>query len=151
MDTLDQIVPGILSGLAVLGIVWLARNVVPDIWLRFGTNEPRIAGKWKTEFEEDGKSYEEKVDLRQRGRKVSAKIVLEEDGEETIYEFSGTFQNLILSGTYDSTDKEEYERGAILLRYVGKGFVGRNAFFSKTSEDEVKASPYKWTRIGVAM
>ncbi len=82
---------------------------------------------------------------------MRAKIVLEEDGEETIYEFSGTFQNLIMSGTYDSTDKEEYERGAILLRYVGKGkFFGQNTFFSKTFEDEVKASWYKWTRIGVA-
>ena len=84
--------------------------------------------------------------LLQRGRNVTADIVLREGEDETVYKFVGTFRNLILSGTYQSADDADFERGAILLRYTSKGmFVGQNAFFSKTSETLV-SSPYKWNR-----
>ena len=76
-----------------------------------------------------------------------ADIILREDNDdETVYKFVGTFRNLVLSGTYESTDKTDFERGAILLRYTQQGtFVGQNIFFSKTSEHLVSGD-YEWTR-----
>ena len=147
---MDPLVVGIgasvLGGLAVLFLQWFWRNALPSIVLRFQKNEPRIGGKWRTQFEEGGTPYSENVTLRQRGRNVTADIVLREGEDETVYEFVGTFRNLILSGTYQSADDADFERGAILLRYTSKGtFVGQNAFFSKTSGTLV-SSPYKWNR-----
>ncbi len=140
------IAASLLGGLAVVFLQWFWRSALPDIVLRFQKNEPRIGGKWKTQFEEEGQTYSENVTLRQRGRNVTADIVLREGDDETVYKFVGTFRNLILSGTYQSADEADYERGAILLRYTSKGrFVGQNAFFSKTSENLV-SSRYEWTR-----
>jgi hypothetical protein len=78
---------------------------------------------------------------------VTATINLrEDDDDETVYHFQGTFRNLILSGTYATADEAYYERGAILLRYTARGtFTGQNIFFSKTSERLV-SSDYQWGR-----
>ena len=110
--------------------------------------ELNIEGEWKTQFEEEGESYEEKVILYQDvGQKVTADITLQEEEEEIVYRFEGIFRDLILSGTYEATDEANFERGTILLKYTRKGtFVGRNAFLSRTSENLV-SSPYKWTLV----
>jgi len=127
---------------------WIWKDALPAIVLRFQKNEPRISGKWRTSFEEEGKQYTESVHLTQRGRKVCATIILrEEDGEEIVYLFTGTFKNLILSGTYVSKDEANFERGAILLRYARKDkFVGQLSLFSKTSDTKLISSKYEWSR-----
>ena len=80
-------------------------------------------------------------------QKVTADISLQQDGEEILYSFEGTFRDRILSGTYEATDEANFERGTILLKYTRKGtFVGRNAFLSRTSENLV-SSPYEWTLV----
>lgn len=136
---------------AVLGTVlgWLWKKYLWEkIPGRFLQRQTKIAGRWRTEFKEDEHPYSETVTLHQRGREVTADFELEEDGEVTKYRFSGTFQNLILSGTYYSTDETDFERGTILLRYTRHGtFEGQNSFFSRHSDDVV-SSPYKWMRIG---
>lgn len=127
---------------------WLWKSVLPAVVLRFQKNEPRIAGRWKTSFDEEGKNYTETVHLKQRGRVVSATFILKDDeeDEEIVYHFSGTFKNLILSGTYVSTDEANFERGSILLRYTRKDkFVGQYSFFSKTSNSKLVSSSYTWT------
>ena len=138
----------IVGGLIVATLVWVWRSYFwKKITELFSRKQPKIAGRWRTEFKEDAHSYSEKVTLYQRGRRVTADFELEEDGEITKYHFSGTFQDLILLGTYHSTDETDFERGTILLRYTMRGtFEGQNSFFSKHSEDVV-SSPYKWTRI----
>jgi len=143
---LDNVVASICGGVLVLILRWLWKEVLPALVIRFQKNEPRIGGRWKTSFEEDGKTYSENVTLKQRGRRISATIILKEGDEDIVYQFTGTFQNLVLSGTYVSMDEEDFERGAILLRYTQKGkFVGQNSFFSKTSEKLVSSS-YEWNR-----
>lgn len=140
-------VGSIIGGFVLLFVQWAWRRGWFSRATWFQTSEPRIVGKWKTQFEEKGQIYSENVTLRQRGRTVTADIVLREGEGETVYKFDGTFKNLILSGTYQSVDQADYERGAILLRYTTKGkFVGQNIFFSKTSESLVP-SPYEWTRV----
>ena len=148
MDPLATgVIGSVLGGFVVLLIQWFWRSLLPSISPRLQKNGPRIAGKWRTTFKEEGQEYHESVTLRQHGRNVMADITLREDNnDETIYKFVGTFRNLVLSGTYQSTDEADFERGAILLRYTQRGtFVGQNLFFSKTSEHLV-SSDYEWTR-----
>ena len=145
----DSWLVAIGAGLIVAFLLWMWRSYFWEkITGRFPQKQPKIAGRWRTEFKEDAHSYTENVTLYQRGRRVTADFELEEDGEVTKYRFSGTFQDLILSGTYYSIDEADFERGTILLRYTMRGtFEGQNSFFSKRSE-ELVSSPYKWTRIG---
>ena len=135
------------SGLIVAVLVWMWRRYLWEkITGLFPQRQTKIAGRWRTEFKEDEHSYSETVTLHQRGRRITADFELEEDGEVTKYRFSGTFQDLILSGTYYSTDETDVERGTILLRYMKREFKGQNSFFSKHSENVVSSS-YKWTRL----
>ena len=147
--TSGQVVASLVGGILVLLLQWVWKTALPELALRFQKNEPRIAGRWKTTFKENGKEYHENVTLKQRGRSITGVILLkeEENAEDIVYNFTGTFKNLILSGTYVSTDEADFERGVILLRYLGKGkFIGQNIFFSKTSEKLIP-SDYVWTSI----
>lgn len=144
---MNQVIASLIGGIIVLILQWVWKTALPELSLRFLRNEPRIAGEWKTTFKENGKEYNENVTLKQRGRNITGVILLkEEEDEDTVYNFSGTFKNLILSGTYVSRDEADFERGVILLKYLGKGkFTGQNIFFSKTSEKLVP-SDYEWTK-----
>jgi hypothetical protein len=143
----NSIIASVIGALIFFVIQWLWKNILPNVILHFQKGEPRIDGEWKTEFKEDGKEYHEKVKLIQKGRNVKATIVLKDNDDEIEYQFTGTFQHLILSGTYVCMDEANFERGAILLRYEKKDrFVGQQSFFSKTST-KVVSSDYKWEKV----
>lgn len=139
---------------ALIGIFirWFWYDGLPWVIQYLSKSSLVISGKWKTSFKEEGKKYSEIATLKQRGQKISGTIVLNEEGEEIIYNFNGTFKDLILSGTYASIDESNFERGTILLRYIKKGkamkFIGQNSFFSKEEKEEVVSSPYEWTFSG---
>src|ERR1017187_6159010 len=108
----------IIGGLAVLLLIWLWNDVFPRVFRRLFSCEPAIGGNWKTTFKEGNKEYHELVELTQKGRKVSGKITLKLENDETaIYHFEGTFKHLILTCTYQSTDPAEYEQGVFALKY----------------------------------
>ena len=102
MDPLEiGVIGSVLGGSILLLAQWFWRSPLSSIVLRFQKNEPRIAGKWRTTFKEEGQEYHESVTLRQHGRNIMADIILREDNnDETVYKFVGTFRNLVLSGTY---------------------------------------------------
>jgi hypothetical protein len=140
---------------AIIGIFikWFWYDGLPWAFQYLSRSGLVISGRWKTSFKEEGKQYNETALLKQRGQKVLGTIVLNEEGKEIIYKFNGTFKDLILSGTYASTDETNFERGTILLRYVKRGkamkFIGQNSFFSKDEkEDKLVSSPYEWTFLG---
>ena len=121
----------LIASLVAPGVLRYVNRKSSDIWVRIlgGT---LIAGKWKTSYKsaDDDQWHEERATLYQRGGKVTGDIVLRKDDKDIPYCFSGTFRNNILSGTYYAVDKRGFERGTILLRYLGKKktFVGQNSF-----------------------
>ena len=140
---------GRITGISTKGVVFseAVQDELKGEEVPIEARELNIAGEWKTQFEEEGESYEEKAILHQDGQKVTADITLQDDEEEIVYRFEGIFRDLILSGTYEATDEADFERGTILLKYTRKGtFVGRNAFLSRSSENLV-SSHYEWTLV----
>ncbi len=135
----------VAGGLVVLALIWLWRNVIPQITQRFLHQEPSINGKWNTSFKEGENEFHEVVTLKQRGRKVAGQIVLKEEQEDSVYTFEGTFKHLILTCTYKSTDPSEYEQGVFALRYTRGKFIGQHVLISKLS-DKLISSDYDWTR-----
>jgi hypothetical protein len=111
----------------------------------FSHSEPSIVGKWNTAFQEGGKDAHEEVTVRQRGSRVRGQIALRSEDETEIYDFEGTFKNLILTGTYGSTDPEDIERGVFVLSYARGKLTGQYARPSRES-DEMISSPYTWQR-----
>jgi hypothetical protein len=139
-----NILYSVAGGIIILIIRWVWNDGLPFILQYITKSGPIISGKWKTIFKEEGKIYHETAIIKQRGTKIFGKITLDE--EDIVYNFNGTFKNLILSGTY--ADEANFERGTILLKYVKKGkFLGQNSFFSKTS-DKLVSSHYEWNLLG---
>lgn len=129
---------------AILQYAW--NNWFPPIIQKFYRDEPQIGGEWRTTFTEGNKEYHEQVTLKQKGRRVSGRIILTTDSDDgtTTYSFEGQFKNTILSATYESSDPSDYEQGAFVLHYrKGKRFDGQYILSSKESEDLI-SSPYNW-------
>ncbi|MBI3627956.1 MAG: hypothetical protein HY220_04425 [Candidatus Sungbacteria bacterium] len=108
--------------------------------------EPNIAHKWRTTFEEEGRQYHEDASISQRGKWVTGQLELRENGDTTIYKFSGTFQHLILTCTYESTDPRDYERGSFTLKYFRGMFRGQHILLSRSSDQPI-SSEYDWTAV----
>lgn len=145
---MSPVVYAVAGGLITALLIWLWRKIIPEVWQRFASDEPAVAGKWKTAFAEDGKQYVEEVELNQVGRKIWGIITLKGQDDVSNYAFDGTFKNLIMAATYASTDRSEIERGAFALRYTRHGdFEGQYVLFAKQSEKLV-SSEYKWTKTG---
>jgi len=106
-----------------------------------------IYGKWRTTFIEQGTEKHEEVTLRQVNQSVEGETtVTATDGTSERYEFRGTFKDQLLLCTYESTNPKDAERGAFLLRRVGKKKLsGKYVFFSRErSDDEFETSTYTW-------
>ena len=62
MDPLEiGVIGSVLGGSILLLAQWFWRSLLSSIVLRFQKNEPRIAGKWRTTFKEEGQEYHESV------------------------------------------------------------------------------------------
>lgn len=135
----------VVGGIVTAILIWAWTNLLPLLQGLMNRDEPRVGKKWKTTFKEGNVVYHENVTLKQRGRKIRGEIVLQSDaGEVTTYRLEGNFKHLILTGTYESTNKADYERGAFALRYTNrKKFTGHYILFSKGS-DQLISSQYEW-------
>lgn len=106
-----------------------------------------IAGEWKTTFKEKEQSFNEQVKLKQRGRKVWGDLIVEKQGRKITYAFKGVFRNRILTATYETTDRRDYEQGAFSLRYTSldgtKCLIGQYIGISMDSDD-LFSSQYRW-------
>ena len=140
---MDQLPGAIVGGLAVIGIMWLWREIVPRIMTHLLQGEPKIAGTWKTTFKEAGETKHETVELFQKGRLIKGTLVLREADGESKYRFRGTFKHRILKAVYESTDPTEYECGAFAMIYRMGKMDGQYILFGTDSEDLV-TSEYTW-------
>lgn len=142
-----EIFYSVVGGFIVLAVMWILKIPIPFLLQRIVYQEPTISGEWTTVFHENDQTFHENVTLKQRGRRVTGKIVLRlSESENPVYEFEGTFKHLIMTCTYRSTDPSEYERGAFALRYTKKKkFIGQHVLISKESEKLI-SSDYEWSQ-----
>lgn len=82
-----------------------------------------------------------RFEIKRTGHKISGRLI-EVSGVSQInsYSIDGVFKNLILSGTYDTFNKENMDRGAFSLMLVDNG-KKLEGFFSVYNDDEHKITP----------
>ncbi len=141
-----------IIGGGVVIIVGALILVVQRLRLYMFRSKPLVAGKWNTTFKEEGEeTSNEVVTLKQKGSQVTGEIEYkDEEGEKIIYTFKGSYKNLILTATYESTDPKEIECGSFSIQYIqNKKFKGQYVTFSKKEgyEAELIATKYYWDRI----
>lgn len=102
-----------------------------------------LSGKWISSFIQNNKIYNEDVEFKQDGNKVSADITLNFDGEMCKYKFSGTIGKRVINGTYEYSSNSDIESGTISLKIINEDFLyGVTTYISLDDSDDVVQSPY---------
>lgn len=148
----ENLVSGLVSGLiATLFVVvfrsfwnsvitpWFEERVYKDI---------KIEGKWFALYPDSMHGRQEVITLERRGHAITGLIVCThgpDTGEQ--YFVSGSFRNMILPMTYESSDKTKSDRGAIALKSVknGKRLIGKVAMYDD-NQDLISTTTVVWFR-----
>ncbi len=88
------------------------------------------------------------ITLERKGHVVTGTMLsIKGKNEGRHYKISGTFKNLILTATYESTDKKEIERGSLslMLKHNGKCFYGYIVALDD-EEHDLGAARTHWVR-----
>ncbi|ALM66753.1 hypothetical protein ACUVJI_04700 [Vibrio parahaemolyticus] len=126
MFDLNNVAAGIVAGLVTGVLIWFFRA----IWLSI--LKPRIEdllykgvridGLWFSELVGAESTHKEEIVVVQRGNKISGTIkTVEGQDKGSNYKFTGSFKNLVLTGTYESTSKYMTDRGTFILRLSDNG------------------------------
>lgn len=99
--------------------------------------------KEKTVISISAKPIVVRAELKRNGHKITGKII-EIGGASDIhtYEVNGSFKNLILTASYESSSESHIDRGALSLMLVNNGNLFEG-FFSSYNDSEHCMSPMK--------
>jgi hypothetical protein len=117
---------GITSGLVVTLFVVVFRNLwiaVITPWIEDRVyKDAKIEGKWFGLFPNQANLRQEVISLKRHGHEVSGKLICTEGGDEgEEYILKGSFRNLILTLTYESTNESSTDRGTYTLQCIRSG------------------------------
>ncbi|ENJ1743267.1 hypothetical protein AB0536_004699, partial [Vibrio parahaemolyticus] len=117
---------GITSGLVVTLFVVVFRNFWVSVitpWFEDRVyKDAKIEGKWFGVFPNQDDLRQDVVSLKRHGHEVKGKLICIKGGDEgEEYELSGSFRNLILTLTYESTDESSTDRGTLTLQCISSG------------------------------
>lgn len=149
---LENAVIGLVSGLfvsflvLVIGKFW---NKVIEPWIEERVyKDLHVEGKWYSLYVESGDYRQEIVNLKRHGHTITGIMVCKigaDDGEE--YTLCGSFRNLLLPMTYESSDKNKSDRGTITLKssHNGQRLNGEVAMY-ETRSDSICTARVIWFR-----
>lgn len=103
-----------------------------------------LSGNWMSSFIQNNKIYNEDIEFKQDGNKVSADITLNFDGEMCKYKFEGMVGKKVINGTYEYLGDADVESGTISLKIINDNFLyGVTTYISTDKDnDDVVESPY---------
>lgn len=167
----DSILIGTIGGIIATVIIYIFKAIYVKIIEPWFENrvykDSTIEGKWKAfysinEFQDNiadinnddsnpnsgGNSKNETiVNLKRAGHKVFGEIINGDDG--SIYEFSGSFRNRILTCTYRTQNKSSIDCGSLSLHLEGNGTIlkGYTSYYEANENyDGILSSVLTWKK-----
>jgi hypothetical protein len=135
-----SVVAGIISGLIatfmalVVRTFWI-RAIVP--WYEERVyRDAKIEGRWhsRVEYSDSAEDWDEFiVEIHRKSHHINATMTcIDGANKGNIYNFSGSFGNLILTGSYVSSDHTRLARGTLTLSLIrdGQAMEGYGAIYS---------------------
>jgi hypothetical protein len=133
---------GVVSGLVATFLAVVARKywvsvVMPWYEERIYRNA-KIEGRWnsRVSYSKSGHDWDEFMfDIQRHSHSVKATLICTDGANKgSVYNFEGTFRNLILTGTYSTTEQSRLARGTLTLMLLNNGDVmdGSAAVYSPT-------------------
>jgi hypothetical protein len=152
-DNSASLGPGVAAGL-IVGMVCLAfkpiweRIIVP--WYEEKVyHDAKIEGQWKATLDMEGIKTGETINLIRKGHDVALTISRTSGSDEgRTYLASGTFRNLILTGTYAASQRAFLDRGSFSLMLVNNGNTlrGHCSYYSDRAHF-VEPANYEWNKV----
>lgn len=149
---LEYVVVGLVSGLVVSFIVLVVgkfwKSVIEPIFEERVYKGLHIEGKWYSLYVEATDFRQETIKLKRRGHNITGYMVCKtgaDEGEE--YAITGSFRNLLLPLTYETTDQKKSDRGTVTLMstHNGERLVGKVTLY-ETNLDTVVTAQVIWFR-----
>lgn len=148
----DNLIAGLISGLVVTLLVVVFRNIWRTIitpWFEERVyKDIHIEGKWFSLYPTSVELRQEIIVLKRHGHAITGTLICSKGGDEgEEYDLCGSFRNLLLTLTYESTDKSKSDRGSLTLRCVrnGERLSGKIALYH-TISDRVESGNILWFR-----
>lgn len=147
---MNEIGIGIVSGLITTFLVVVMR----ELWLKVIQpwyeervyKDAKIEGRWRTSY--GSIDSKEIVELQRTGHSISGKITVVEGADQgTVYDMRGTFNNLLLTGSYVPVNRSYLDRGSFTLMLVtnGERLEGHTSYYLD-GKHTVVADRYVWDR-----
>ena len=148
----ENLISGLVSGLVVTVFVVVFRTFWKSIivpWFEERVyKDVKIEGKWFGLYPTSIDLRRDVIVLKRHGHYVSGTLTCtkgKDEGDE--YSLCGSFRNLLLPLTYESTDREKTDRGTITLRAINNGekLSGKIAYYHN-SRDSISSTNIIWFR-----
>lgn len=145
---------GIISGLVTAFLILIFRGWWLGILLPWYEErvykDSRVDKTWfaYSPFSHSTEIEELQWEIKQVAHKLSGTVIcLNGRDKGKIYDVEGTFQNLILTAVYRSTDRRDLDRGTLTLMLINNGqtLKGHCAYYS-ASRNEIEDAPYECDR-----
>jgi hypothetical protein len=148
----ESIISGLISGVTVAFLILLIRgfwNAVIVPWFEERVyKDVKIEGKWFGLYPTTTDLRQDVITLHRHGHAVTGKMICTKGGDEgEEYCITGSFRNMLLPLTYETTDNQKTDRGSITLICVrnGERLKGKIAFYH-TLEDSIATGNILWFR-----
>jgi len=148
----ENIIVGLVSGIFATFIVFVFRSiwhavVIPWFEERI-YKDVKIEGAWYSFYPISDDFRQEVVSLERHGHSITGTIICtsgHDEGEK--YVVSGSFRNMVLPLTYETSDKSKTDRGTITLKslFNGERLSGKIAYYH-TRKDTIQTSNVVWCR-----
>ena len=149
---LENFTIGITAGLVVTIFALVFRgfwNAVIVPWFEERVyKDAKIEGKWFGLYPNQPGPKQDVIVLKRRGHEISGKMICTkgpDEGEE--YTLCGSFRNMILPLTYESSDTSKTDRGSLTLMCIrnGERLSGKLASYN-TYDDSIETVSILWFR-----
>jgi len=148
----ENIISGLISGITVAFLVLVLRSfwaaiIIP--WFEERVyKDVKIEGKWFCLYPTSKPLRQEVIVLKRHGHSVVGTMTCIEGadvGDE--YSICGSFRNMLLPLTYESTDKTKTDRGSMtfICQRNGERLTGTISLYN-TVEDRISAANIIWFR-----
>lgn len=144
---------GTVTGIIVSVLIWAAQQFAVKVILPWHEDliykDAKIEGRWSAKATIEGADVERIWVITRKGHAITAKVTSTHgpDAGET-YLVQGTFKNMVLTGSYENTDRASTDRGTYTLRLVHDGALMEGVLLASSSDSScVLSSPYILTRV----
>jgi len=148
----ENIILGLISGLLATFLVFVFRSIWNCIlvpWFEERVyKDIKIEGTWFSLYPASSDNRQEVITLKRQGHAVKGEIVCLTGGDlGERYQVTGSFRNMLLPLSYESSDVSKADRGAITLQSIhnGERLSGKMAYYN-TSQDTISTANVIWFR-----